>query len=248
MFQIVFSFTRKTIFCLLMLLFFSSSNAQDSISNVSPGKSFRLILPKLEVLVEAAWEKHGMVKSRQSEIDAKQAKLTSIRRQWTKNLGFQGDYRYGNVVNFSENVSSANTINLASNTTQVNFAVGFFLKIPLFDFYSRQAQIKQTQAEIEQSVNVLEFQKFEVKELVIRQYEDLILRQNLLELRIKNMANAITSKQMAEIEYKNGLIPIHEYVRVIDITARMEVDFETSKAEFLTSKKVLENLTGLTFN
>ncbi len=248
MFQIVFSFTRKTIFCLLMLLFFSSLVAQDSISNVNSANSFRLILPKLDVLVEAAWAKHGMVKSRQSEIDAKQANLISLKRQWSKNIGFQGDYRYGNVVNFSENVSAANTINLASNTTQVNFAVGFFLKFPLFDFYSRQAQIKQAQAEIEQSENVLEFQKFEVKELVIRQYEDLILRQNLLELRIKNMANAVTSKQMAEIEYRNGLIPINEYVRVIDITARMEADFETSKSDFLISKKVLENLTGLTFN
>jgi outer membrane protein TolC len=248
MIQVEFLLKRKTILLFLVLLFVSSSHAQDSIPTVNASNPFKLILPKIDVLVEAAWAKHGMVKAREAEIEARKSMLRSARRSWTRNLGLQGDYRYGTFANFSENVTSASTINLASNTTQVNFGVGFFLKIPLFDLYNRNNEIKQAKAEVSQSESVLEFQKFEVKELVIRQYEDLILKQNLLELRIKNLANAKASIRMAENEYKNGIIPIYEYVRVIDIVARMEADFEMSRSEFVTSKKVLENLTGLTFN
>ena len=47
---------------------------------------------------------------------------------------------------------------------------------------------------------------------------------------------------------KNGLIPISEYVRISDMTARITAEFEQAKSEFIISKKILENITGVTIN
>jgi len=230
------------------LFFISTVKAQDSIPKLIPIETDKLLIPKLDILVEEAWKKHGMVKFREAEIDAKKANLKSNARYWTRNFGFQADYRYGTFANFSENISETAQINLATNTTQVNYGVGFYVRLPVFDLYNRGNEIKQAEAEIVQAESFLEFQKFEVKERVIMLYEDLKLKQNVLDISAKNLSNARLSSRMAEIEYKKGIITIHEFVRLTDITARIELEYERRRSEFLTSKKLLENFTGLVFN
>ena len=82
-------------------------------------------------------------------------------------------------------------------------------------------------------------------EKVIRYYEDLILKQNLLELKAANQGSARVNMEMVEKGFRNGLISISEYVRISDMTNRIATDFETAKADFFTAKKLLENLTGV---
>jgi outer membrane protein TolC len=243
-----FKLITKLVFIISIFLFFSFCKAQDSISRADYDEVDKLLIPKLDVLVEAAWEKHGMVKFREADIEARESELISKKRYWTRNFGVQGDYRYGTFANFSENVTDASSVNLSSNTTQVNYGIGFYLKLPVFDLYNRKNSMKQAEAEIEAAESFLEFQKFEVKESVINHYEELIMRQNLLEVSAKNLANAKLSYNIAEKEYKDGLLPIHEFVRLTDITARIESEYLRSKSQFLRAKKLLENLTGLSFN
>jgi hypothetical protein len=50
---------------------------------------------------------------------------------------------------------------------------------------------------------------------------------------------------MVEKEFRNGVVPISEYVRITTITAEAEVAFE-SMSEFIIAKKTTED-TGLVF-
>ncbi|MCT4630359.1 TolC family protein [Winogradskyella sp.] len=237
----------KTLALLLVALFVNTIvNAQDSIVSSKEPESFRLIIPKLEVLIDSAWANNGLLGYRKDQIEVKKSNLKSKRRNWTRNFGIAADSRYGTFNNVSTNDTGGNTVNLASTTTQLNYSVGFFLKIPVFDILHRKADVKQAQAEISQAENYVKFQKNEIKETVIKYYEDLLLKQNLLELKAKNFGNAKVSMEMAEKEYKNGLIPIYEYVRLFDITARIEAEYEQAKSAFMLSKQLLENLTGIT--
>lgn len=240
----------KNLFSILIVLFFFQTNrAQDIDNNVDETLyDYRILIPKLDVLVDSAWAKNGLLGYRIDEIDVKKANLKSKERYWTRNFGIQGDYRYGTFANFSENVTSASTINLASNTTQVNYGVGFFLKLPVLDIYNRKTEIKQARAELSQAINFMEFQKFEIREDVIKHYENLILKQNLLKLQAKSLGTARISIKTAEKEYKTGLIDVHEYVRIYGIANRIEADYETAKSEFILAKKLLENLTGIKIN
>lgn len=240
---------------LLIILFaYTSGNAQDSIQDSKQDsivesqepESFKLLIPKLEVLIDSAWANNGLLGYREDQIEVKISNLKSKKRNWTRNFGIYADSRYGTFDNISTNVTGGNTVNLATRTTQLNYGVGFFLKIPVFDILHRKADVKQAQAEISQAENYVEFQKNEIKETVIRYYEDLVLKQKLLELKAKNFGNAKVSMEMAEKEYKNGLIPIYEYVRLFDITARIESEYEQAKSSFMLSKQLLENLTGIT--
>jgi hypothetical protein len=51
---------------------------------------------------------------------------------------------------------------------------------------------------------------------------------------------------MVEKEFRNGVVPISEYVRITTITAEAEVAFESVMSEFIIAKKTTED-TGLVF-
>lgn len=219
---------------------------KDSTVTDAPMTSYRLLIPKLEVLIDSALAKNGMLGYRKNEIEVKKGNLKSKRRNWTRNFGIQADTRYGTFDNFSNNVSGSGTVTLASTTQQTTYAVGFYLKIPVFDILNRKSDIKQAKAELSQAENLVKFQEEEIRETVIRYYEDLILKQNLLEIQAINLSDAKVNMEMAKKEFTNGQIAIYEYIRISDITAGVAVEFEKIKADLLIAKKVLENITGVT--
>ena len=207
-----------------------------------------LLIPKLSVLIDSALVNSGMVSYRMLEIEAKEFNKKEKKRNWTRNFGIQADTRYGTFNNFSTITGDNSSINLGSDTQQVNYNVGFYLKIPVFDIINRKAEIKRSQVEIQQAKSLVKFQEDEVKEFVIRYFEDLVLRQNLLKLYASNLGNARVNMEMVEREFRNGVLPISEYVRISDITVRIASDYEKAKSNFFVAKKLLENITGMTIN
>ena len=138
-----------------------STNAQDVVVEEYEDNSFTLLIPKLEVLIDSALVNNGMVNYRLLEIKAKEANLKSKQRYWTRNFGIQADTRYGTFDNYSTISGDNSSINLASDTQQMNYNVGLYLKFPVFDVVNRKAQIKRAKVEIEQAKGLVKFQKDE---------------------------------------------------------------------------------------
>jgi outer membrane protein TolC len=197
------------------------------------------------VLIDSAIVNNGLVNYRKLEIDAKDANLKSKRQYWTRNFGLQVNSGYGTFNNLSSISGDNSTVNLASNTQQLNYNVGFYLKMPVLDVINRKTEIKQAKAELEQAKSLAKSQVDELTQVVIRNYQDLLLKEDLLALRASNLGNAKVNMEMVDKEFRNGLIPISEYVRISDMTSRIAAEFEQAKSEFLVSKKLLENLTGI---
>jgi outer membrane protein TolC len=112
---------------------------------------------------------------------------------------------------------------------------------------NRKTQIKQAKAELEEAKSLAESQQDEIRQVVIKQYQDVLLRQKLLSIKSQNLGSATVNMEMVEKEFRNGVIPITEYVRLSDMTARIQAEFEMAKSEFLLSKQLLENTVGFTF-
>ncbi|WP_299361820.1 TolC family protein [Winogradskyella sp.] len=218
---------------------------QDTLVDTETPDTFKLLIPELGVLIDSALVNNGMLGYRKNEIEVKKANLKAKRRNWTRNFGIQADTRYGTFDNFSNNVSGPNTVTLASTTTQTNYGVGLYLKIPVFDIFNRKSDIKQAKAEISQAESLVEFQEYEIRETVIRYYEDLILKESLLEIQAINLSDAKVNKEMAKKEFTNGQMEIYEYIRISDITAGVATEFEKAKSNLLLAKKLLENYTGV---
>ena len=204
-----------------------------------------LLIPRLDELIDAAIAHNSMLNYRRLEIDSKGANIKAKRRDWTRNFGIRGDTRYGTFDNFSSNVTGSNTTTFSSNSQQFNYGIGLYLKIPVFDLVNRKSEIKLANTEYEQAKSLAKVQEDELREVVIRSYQDLILKQKLLELNASNFSSAAVNMEMVEKEFRNGLISISEYVRITDMTSRIAAEYENTKSEFTTSKKLLENITGI---
>ena len=155
MFKIMRQITKILVVFSTLTLANTFGYAQDSIADANQTESFQLLIPKLEVLIDSALVNNGMLGYRKDEIDVNKANLTSKRRNWTRNFGIQADTRYGNFNNLSNNANGVDVVTLASATTQTNYGVGLYLKIPVFDIFNRKSDIKQAKAEISQAENMV---------------------------------------------------------------------------------------------
>lgn len=227
---------------------FNAAVAQASATPDSLAAKKEIIFPPLESLIDSAIKHSATVHYRALEIDAKQSNLVSQKNYWLRNMGIQGDSRYGNIDAFNTNANGVSSSVLNTTSKQLTYALGVYIKIPIYDIANRKNQIRQAKAELEQAKSMVLAQQDEVRQLVIRQYQEVLLKQKLLGIKSQNLGSATVNMEMVEKEFRNGVLPLMEYVRISDMTARIQSDYELARSEFLVSKQILEDIVGFTFS
>ncbi len=238
----------------LLLTFFSFLSIQVS-GYCQDSKEFNLMkdniesmLPPLETIIDSAIKNNFYVKFRDQQITVNDSKLKAERSLWTKNLGIQTDVRYGTFDNFSTNTAAGQNPNLfATRSNQLNYGAGAYLKIPIYDIVSRKSQIRLAKAEVEQAQSLSQDQRNTVRQTVIKQYNDLIVKHRILKIKSKYAETSKINMAMVEKEFLNGVIPITEYSRQSESASRTETDFETSLMDFKTAFMLLEEIAGVRF-
>jgi len=207
------------------------------------------MLPPLETLIDSAIANNPNVKFSDLQITVNKHKLRADRMLWTKNLGIQTDVRYGTFDNFSTNTSEGQNPSLiASRSNQMNYGAGAYIKLPFYEILNRKNQISIDEAEVEQAKYFSLAQQKELRQTVIKQYNDLIVRQRILKIKSRYAETSIINMQMVEKEFSNGIISISEYASIAESVSRTEADFESSLMDFLTTFMILEEIVGVKFN
>ena len=206
-----------------------------------------IVLPALQVVIDSVLSRSGMLKFRKKHIEVMESTLASERIYWTRNFGVQGDTRYGNLNNSSTNADGQVNSTVLTVSKQFNYSIGFYMKIPIFDVLNRKHQVGLARLEVDEAKSMAQFQEDEIRQAVIKQYQELILKQKLLKIKSKSLSDGKINMQMVEKEFRNGVVPVSEYVRITSITSNLEIDYESAKSEFITAKKLLEDLAGFTF-
>lgn len=219
-----------------------------SLETISTSKN-EINIPPLNVLIDSVIKRNAMLRLKTQEIRGKELKVKSERIYWTRNMGIQADSRYGTFDNTSLSAdgvtSSTYTI---TNTTQLNYGVGLYLKFPVFDFLNRKNQIEQAKLELDEAKSMLQFQEDQTRLSVITLYQDLILKQKLLQIKSESLGSGRVNIQMVEKEFRNGIVSIGEYVRISSMNSNMESDYELAKSNFLVAKQILEEMAGFVFS
>jgi len=233
----------------LILIFCLTSTAQNNQGANYLDDNIESKLPTLGTLLDSALARNPYVKFRDLQIIVNKYKLKSDQAVWLKNIGLQTDIRYGTFNNFSTNTSEGQSPSIISTlSSQMNYGVGAYIKLPLFDVVNRKYQTNIASAEVDQADHMAEFQRDEVRQLVIRQYNDVILKQRLLKIKSKYFATSKMNMEMVEKEFQTGVISMGEYSRISEIVTRTESDFENARIDFVTSYMILEEIVGIKFN
>lgn len=231
-------------FIIFNCCFIQTSIAQTSKTNSTARE---ILLPPLEDLIEAAIKHNPTVEFTRLGVELKESLVKSERKSWTNNFGLQADAAYGNINNSAYSLEAGDNNLLSTSTTQLNYGAGVYLKFPVFDIVNRNNQIQQAQIEVDQAKSLEESMKNEIRTAVIVLYQDLILKQKILQIKSRSLGDARVNLQMVEKEFRNGIVPLSEHVRISGMTTSMEEGYETAMSEFITAKKLLEDMTGIVF-
>jgi outer membrane protein TolC len=205
-------------------------------------------LPTLEVIIDSAIATNPSVHSRDLQLIVNSCRLKSDKHSWSRNLSMQADVRYGNFYSISSNSEGVIDPAFSSNRLESRYGGAVSMKLPLYDMINRKNQIKLAESEYEQAVSLAEMQRKEVRQVVIRQYNELILNQRLFKIKGKSLETARINLLMAEKQFSNGIIPISEYARISEIVSKSESEYEGARMDFLTSYQILEEIAGFSFN
>lgn len=206
-------------------------------------------IPPLKVIIDSVLKRNGMVRFRKQHVEVQASKLKSEGIYWTRNLGVQADTRYGTFDNTSLTADGGTSgTYLNTNTKQWNYGVGLYLKFPVFDLINRKNQVHLAKMELEESKSMVQFQEDEIRQTTIKLYQDLILKQKLLQIKSENLGNGKVNMQMVEKEFRNGLVPVAEYVRISGMSSNLETDYELAKSDYIVAKQILEDMAGFVFS
>jgi outer membrane protein TolC len=205
-------------------------------------------LPPLSELMDSAMANNHTVQFRDLQLIIDRCKLKANKKEWTRNLGIQADIRYGTFDNYSTNSTTDQSLSTYA-TTRNEFKWGYaaYINMPLYTLVNRKNQMKLATTELEQAKKMAEAQRDEVRQLVIRQYHDVILKQRLLKIKSKLRETSAINMQMTEKDFANGVIQTSEYARISEIVSRAEADFESAQIDFQTSYLILEEIVGMKF-
>ncbi len=208
-------------------------------------------IPPLTALIDSAIIHSPLLKAQDAQIYINKYEIKTAKREWTRNLGLETNIKYGSYDNLQVSQYSEDPENpsafLATNT-QTRFSTGIYVKFPFFYLYDRRNQVKIAQEELTQARFDKERMIYELRQLVIQVYNQMLLAQNLVKIHNENSISTDLQVQMAEKMFTNGQLPVSELARLKDIHTRSLINLEQSKSEFQNSFMILEEIVGIKFS
>ncbi|MBK6345585.1 MAG: TolC family protein [Bacteroidales bacterium] len=206
-------------------------------------------LPPLEILIDSAIVNSPQLIYSDQQLMINESKLRSKRIEWTRNVGLQANVGYGNLFNYAtSSTGSIDPIPVASSSSQTQYTTAFYINLPFSTIADRRNQLRLARSEIIQAESLILSLKSEIRQIVITQYNNLILKQRLLSIKAKNLETVKMSMEMREKEFLNGVIPLTEYTNISSSLSDLETGFENARMEFLTAYMILEEIVGIRFN
>jgi outer membrane protein TolC len=206
------------------------------------------LLPPLKTIIDSAVAHDGFVKYRQKQIELSTYRYKFEKMKFLQNTGLQTTYGIGNFNYLNTDYLNGQLVNTVSEQSTISYQVGAFLRLPLSELFNRKNMMKQSRIEIDAAKDMVEVQTTDVRQKVIRQYNDLILSQRILKIKSKNLTTSRINLQMVEKEFSNGVINLTELARYSQITSDAETLFERARMDFQTAYMILEDIAGYTFN
>lgn len=241
---------RKYLIVLSIFLtsLFSINEAHSQSSSVDAALTKALTTDELlPFLIESAVRNSAQVKRLDNNISLAEADLARNKNALYSGITLLSTYRYG--TNYSaindETVFNDGVYRLTS-IQQGYYNVGIGLQFPIINLFNRKHIIKLGQSQIGMISNEKEYISLNVKQEVIRLYQEMKLYQRLLTISSSNKQSFQVNYTLSEKEFLQGNLTVEEISRILDFLNKSKIEYETNLNKFQTSIMQLEAFTGVT--
>jgi outer membrane protein TolC len=222
----------KTKIHLMLLVMFQTVSllAQDSVEVIAFTDSIR----PLSYYLESAVENSPILKMHAAQVDQKKLELHLMKYAWMREIYVTADTKLGNYGN-------ANPV----DQLNLGYGTGAFVRFPLTAIVGNGDRKKIAKLDIEvsnyQRLNI----EGELKKLVINQYNEVLLKRNLIKIQVEAVDVSLVNYKIAEEEYMGGTINIDAFSRTSQIYFTQLSALEKTKSEYKISIELLAEICGL---
>lgn len=206
-------------------------------------------LPPLQVLIDSASYNSPDVRYQQLKEQYYEYTTLSAKRNWLNYFSLNWDSNFGrwDFWNNQDNYLPAGNF-FHSWSWRSNYAVGFYVRLPILAIVDRRNEINQQKKWIEISMMQKEINRRYLATQVITYYNNLVEYQNYIRIYNKYQNFTLMQMSMAQNEFLNGEISTAEYTRLKEIQTRGAINFQQAIAEFNNAYQLLQVATGMKFN
>ncbi len=238
---------------LLLFIFFLfnqtgfSQSINDFVNKGLEANDISKSLPVLDSLIFKAKENSPRLKFFDADFDYWDGTVDLEKKAWLNNVNIEAAYGYGIFDNLSnEQLAGGPSANLALiSTEQSRYTVGASIKLPLAAVFNRGRKIKNAEAEAQKSRYQKDYAIWELEQLIVRQYNDLIKAHRLLFISNSVVETYKVQSIRAEKDFANAIINVSEYTRLQQMLNQSISSFESQRSEFLIALKSLEGTVGI---
>lgn len=206
-------------------------------------KDLKSQLMPLDSILAIAVKHSPSVKFQQDLIQTAEAELNYNKKLWTSNVVGFVNYSGGNQNIITAGSTSGGTLNSSNVTTGVR--MGVQVNLPLTELVGRKSRLNTFKYQLNSTIDKKAETEQSVKSVVIDLYYNLLFASNVLAIRSEAMETTINQYQIAQKQFKDGIIDIAELSRLKSIEVNARADYEEAKRRFSTYYSQIEPIVGV---
>ena len=237
---------------LALILFSAHSQVKiDTAQKIDTGKiklTESFDLPELNFFIESALKNSPLLKINDKELGKILEEIKMQKKSWTDFIQVDANTKYGlyNTLAINDQVStSAPSVSIQSNKTQLNYFAGITLKIPISDFANKKNRLKILNYSIQESEIKKEELKNQITLIVIEEYFKFKNYSEVLDA-VQNDLQSMKIKYLKSIkEVENGLSSFEDFASVSTYYTKSKESYFKTKNEYYAQFYKLQILTGI---
>ncbi len=225
-----------------VLVFFEKSWSQDELQSIEGfdlNMGIERQLPSLDSLIDLAISYHPTIKLNEALIGSAESRVKLAKKSWSNLLRGYVDYGYGNQAIVATGPQGTDLSSIANG-----YRAGANVSIPLSEVFTRKDRIRLQEQELVATFYKTQEMELVVTNLVIEEYNNLILAQKLMNIRFEMQQKAKSNLLQLELEFVSGDVEGTSYVRNAEIYAIAQSEYENARANFRIASQKLEVLIG----
>ncbi|MVM34791.1 hypothetical protein GO755_32485 [Spirosoma sp. HMF4905] len=172
---------------------------------------------------------------------AQQAAYQLSKMQLLNNVGGFANYSMGNQAILSTGTSANDQLGQISN----GYRVGFNLSVSIHDIFARPQEIKLARATFEANAERKRTAEIQLKRDLFNLYQDLLLSQRVLQIRLRDDQSSLAAYRIAEVEMQKGKITPEAAANNSSRYAESRTTVEQAKTQFIKNIYALELFVGV---
>ena len=168
--------------------------------------------------------------------------LQLARKNILGSVGLMATYNYGNLASLS--LTDPNQPNQFTTFSSARYNTGVALNLPLDRVVGRRNLVQREQLQYKRVESLRQDREKTIRQLVLRQYQDVLLAHKLLTIYQEAYLSAQMNFQLAEKQFRKGQIQLSEYTPANDRATKAALEQATATSQYATAFMLLEEIVG----